>query len=112
LISYGVGYASEIQIVKNQYVRNARFACYGLSHVPSRWPYYQLATLSRVDGHTATAQEYLRLSGYADVEKPITLTTPFAEDLATGHTFAPKRIAEVVPGKVYTLSGYDRGVGR
>jgi glyoxylase-like metal-dependent hydrolase (beta-lactamase superfamily II) len=69
--------------------------------------YYQLATLSHVDGHTATAQEYLRLSGYADVEKPITLTTPFAEDLATGHTFAPKRIAEVVPGKVYALSGYE-----
>jgi glyoxylase-like metal-dependent hydrolase (beta-lactamase superfamily II) len=69
--------------------------------------YYQLATLSRRDGHTATAQEYLRLSGYADFEKPITLTTPFAEDLATGHTFAPKRIAEVVPGRVYALSGYE-----
>jgi glyoxylase-like metal-dependent hydrolase (beta-lactamase superfamily II) len=69
--------------------------------------YYQLATLSRLDGHTATAQEYLRLSGYANFEKPITLTTPFAEELATGHTFAPKRIAEVVPGKVYALSGYE-----
>jgi glyoxylase-like metal-dependent hydrolase (beta-lactamase superfamily II) len=69
--------------------------------------YYQLATLSRVDGYTATAQEYLRLSGYADFAKPITLTTPFAENLATGHTFAPKRIAEIVPGKVYTLSGYE-----
>lgn len=69
--------------------------------------YYQLATLSRLDGHTARAQEYLRLSGYADFEKPITLTTPFAEDLATGHTFSSKRIAEIVPGKVYALSGYE-----
>src|SRR5262245_460790 len=69
--------------------------------------YYQLAALNRRDGHAARAQEYLRLSGYADVEKDITLTTPFAEDLATGHTFAPKRLAEVVPGKVYALSGYE-----
>jgi len=38
LISYGAGHASEIQIIKNQYVRNARFACCVLSHVPSRWP--------------------------------------------------------------------------
>src|SRR5262247_918857 len=63
--------------------------------------YYQLSILFRRDGHAATAQEYLQMSGYADVEKPMTLTTPFAEDLATGHTFAPKRLAEVVPGKVY-----------
>ena len=69
--------------------------------------YYQLATLYRSDGRTAQAQEYLRLSGYADFEKPITLTTPFAEDLAAGHTFSPKRIAEIVPGKVYALSGYE-----
>jgi glyoxylase-like metal-dependent hydrolase (beta-lactamase superfamily II) len=69
--------------------------------------YYQLANLSRLNGHTVTAQEYLRLSGYADFEKPMTLTTPFAEDFATGHTFAPKRLAEVVPGKVYALSGYE-----
>jgi glyoxylase-like metal-dependent hydrolase (beta-lactamase superfamily II) len=69
--------------------------------------YYQLAVLSRLDGQTAEAQEYLRLSGYADFEKPITLTTPFAEDLPAGHTFSPKRITEIVPGKVYALSGYE-----
>jgi hypothetical protein len=38
LISYGVGHALEIQIFKNQSVRNAGFACCILSHVPSRWP--------------------------------------------------------------------------
>jgi glyoxylase-like metal-dependent hydrolase (beta-lactamase superfamily II) len=69
--------------------------------------YYQLATLHRLEGHTAEAHEYLQLSGYADFEKPITLTTPFAEDPLTGHTFFPKRISEVVSGKVYALSGYE-----
>jgi glyoxylase-like metal-dependent hydrolase (beta-lactamase superfamily II) len=69
--------------------------------------YYQLASLHRLDGRTAEANEYLRLSGYTDFGKPITLTTAFAEDLATGHTFSPKRIAEIVPGKVYSLSGYE-----
>src|SRR5262245_3945583 len=69
--------------------------------------YYQLASLHRLEGRTAQAQEYLRLSGYTNFDKPITLTTPFAEDLTTGHTFSPKRIAEIVPGKVYALSGYE-----
>jgi hypothetical protein len=39
LISYEAGHASGVKIVKNQYVRNAVFACCVLSHVPSRWPY-------------------------------------------------------------------------
>jgi glyoxylase-like metal-dependent hydrolase (beta-lactamase superfamily II) len=69
--------------------------------------YYQLASLHRSDGRTEQAQEYLRLSGYADFAKPIIFTTPFAEDLAAGHTFSPKRISEIVPGKVYALSGYE-----
>jgi hypothetical protein len=36
LISYAAGHPSEMQIVKNQYVRNAGFAYGVLSHVPSR----------------------------------------------------------------------------
>jgi hypothetical protein len=40
LISYEAGHASEMQIVKNQYVRNAGFACCVRSHVPSHWPHY------------------------------------------------------------------------
>jgi glyoxylase-like metal-dependent hydrolase (beta-lactamase superfamily II) len=68
---------------------------------------YWLATLYQLDGRSALAREYLRLSGYADFRKSITLTTPFAEDLAAGHTFSPKRIAEIVPSKVYALSGYE-----
>jgi glyoxylase-like metal-dependent hydrolase (beta-lactamase superfamily II) len=73
----------------------------------SREVHYRLATLYQFDGRTVQAQGYLRLGGYADFEKPITLTTPFAEDLAVGHTFSPKRIAEIVPSKVYALSGYE-----
>src|SRR5262249_26273052 len=69
--------------------------------------YYRLATLDRLESRIAEAHEYLRLSGYADFEKPITLTTPFAEDPLTGHTFFPKRITEIVPGKVYALSVYE-----
>ena len=72
-----------------------------------REAYYRLATLYQLDGRTLQAQEYLRVSGYAEFDKPITLTTALAEDLATGHTFSPKRIAEIVPGKVYALSGYE-----
>jgi glyoxylase-like metal-dependent hydrolase (beta-lactamase superfamily II) len=69
--------------------------------------HYQLASLYRLDGRTAQADEYLRLSGYTNFGKPIIFTTAFAEDLAAGHTFSPKRIAEIVPGKVYALSGYE-----
>jgi len=69
--------------------------------------YYRLATLHRLERRTTEAQEYLRRSGYADFDKPVVLTTPFAEDSAAGHTFFPKRISEIVAGKVYALSGYE-----
>jgi glyoxylase-like metal-dependent hydrolase (beta-lactamase superfamily II) len=74
--------------------------------------YYQLATLHHSDGGVQDAREkeaqrYLRQSGYTGFGKPITLTTPFAEDPAAGHAFSAQRIAEIVPGKVYALSGYE-----
>ncbi len=69
--------------------------------------YYQLATLHHADGAAQEAERYLRLSGYAGYGKPITLTTPFAEDAAAGHAFSAQRIAEIVPGRVYALSGYE-----
>jgi glyoxylase-like metal-dependent hydrolase (beta-lactamase superfamily II) len=40
-------------------------------------------------------------------DKPIKLVTPFAEDPENGHTFSARRIAEVVPGRVYALSGFE-----
>jgi glyoxylase-like metal-dependent hydrolase (beta-lactamase superfamily II) len=69
--------------------------------------YFQLAKLASAGGDQAKAQEYLRRSGYTDLDKPIVLTTPFSEDLATGHAFSPRRIAEIVPGRVYALSGFE-----
>jgi len=40
-------------------------------------------------------------------DKPITLLTPFTEDPEHGHTFSARRIAEVVPGRVFALSGFE-----
>jgi glyoxylase-like metal-dependent hydrolase (beta-lactamase superfamily II) len=69
--------------------------------------YYHLGKMTLADGEQAKAQDYLRRSGYKDFDRPITLTTPFSEDIASGHTFAPRRIAEIVPGRVYALSGFE-----
>src|ERR1700676_10144 len=69
--------------------------------------YYHLGKLALADGEQAKAQDYLRRSGYQGFDRPITLITPFSEDLASGHTFSPRRIAEIVPGRVYALSGFE-----
>jgi glyoxylase-like metal-dependent hydrolase (beta-lactamase superfamily II) len=69
--------------------------------------YFQLAKLANSGGDPAKAQDYLRRSGYTDLNKPIVLTTPFSEDLSSGHTFCPRRISEVLPGRVYVLSGFE-----
>jgi glyoxylase-like metal-dependent hydrolase (beta-lactamase superfamily II) len=69
--------------------------------------YYHLAKLERGEGDQAKAEDYLHRSGYTDFDRPITLATPFSEDAATGHAFAPRRIAEIVPGRVYLLSGFE-----
>jgi hypothetical protein len=52
LISYGAGHTSEIQLIKNQYVRNTGLACCILSHVPSCWPkgYDRLRRRFRCEG--------------------------------------------------------------
>ena len=69
--------------------------------------YYQLAKLASAGGEKAKAQQYLQRSGYKDFSRLIALTTPFSEDLASGHAFSPRRIAEIVPGRVYALSGFE-----
>jgi glyoxylase-like metal-dependent hydrolase (beta-lactamase superfamily II) len=69
--------------------------------------YYHLGKLALKDGDTVRANEYLRRSGYPDFDHPITLATPFSEDRVSGHAFAPRRIVEVVPGRVYTLTGFE-----
>src|SRR2546422_5574955 len=69
--------------------------------------YYQMAKLASSGGDQAKSQDYLRRSGYTDLNRPIALTTPFSEDFASGHTFAPRHIADVIPGRVYALSGFE-----
>ena len=69
--------------------------------------YYHLGKLALKDGDTEKAQMYLRQSGYSDFDRAITLATPFSEDRASGHMFAPRRVIEVVPGRIYALSGLE-----
>jgi glyoxylase-like metal-dependent hydrolase (beta-lactamase superfamily II) len=69
--------------------------------------YYHLGKLAVADREQTKAQDYLRESGYKSFDRPITLTTPFSEDAASGHAFAPRHIAEIVPGRVYALSGFE-----
>jgi len=58
--------------------------------------YYHLGKLAIADGDQTKAQDYLRRSGYKDFDRPITLITPFSEEVASGHTFVPRRISEIV----------------
>lgn len=69
--------------------------------------YFQLARLHNADGEAGEAKRYLRLSGYESFEKPITLLTSFGENADTGHTFYPKLLKEIVPGRVFVLSGFE-----
>lgn len=69
--------------------------------------YYHLGKLALADGDQTKAQDYLRRSGYKDFDRPITLTTSFSEDAAIGNAFVPRRISEIVPGRVYALSGFE-----
>src|SRR6266481_2117332 len=69
--------------------------------------YYHLGKLALAEAEQAKAQDYLRRSGYTDFNRPITLTTPFSEDVLPGHAFSPRRIAEIVPSRVYALSGFE-----
>jgi len=69
--------------------------------------YFHLGKLALNDGDVAKANEYLRRSGYPNFDHPITLATPFSEDRDTGHAFAPRIIRQIVPGRVYVLSGFE-----
>jgi glyoxylase-like metal-dependent hydrolase (beta-lactamase superfamily II) len=69
--------------------------------------YYHLGKLAFANGELNKAQNYLRRSGYKDFDRPITLITAFSEEVDGGHTFSPRRIDEIVPGRVYALSGFE-----
>ncbi len=69
--------------------------------------YFHLGKLALKDGDTPKANDYLRRSGYSDFDHPITLATPFSEDRVSGHAFAPRSIRQIVPGRVYVLTGFE-----
>jgi glyoxylase-like metal-dependent hydrolase (beta-lactamase superfamily II) len=69
--------------------------------------YYHLGKLAVANGDKAKAQDYLQRAGYKDFNRPITLITPFSEEVASGHSFAPRRISEIVPGRVFVLTGFE-----
>jgi len=68
---------------------------------------FRLGKLALADGDQAKARDYLRQSGYKSFDMPVALITPFIEDPLSGHAFAPRRIAEIVPDRVYALSGFE-----
>jgi glyoxylase-like metal-dependent hydrolase (beta-lactamase superfamily II) len=69
--------------------------------------YYHLGKLALAEGDQTKARDYLGQAGYKDFNRPITLITPFSEDVVSGHAFSPRRISEVVPGRVFVLSGFE-----
>lgn len=69
--------------------------------------HYQIASLHRDGENPASAMEHLKASGYGNFNKPVTLVTPFSEDPSSGHIFSSRNIAEIVPGRVYALSGFE-----
>jgi glyoxylase-like metal-dependent hydrolase (beta-lactamase superfamily II) len=73
----------------------------------SREVYRQLALFALADGERAKAEDYRRRIGNVDLHSPILLITPFSEESSTGHAFAPRQIAEIVPHRVYALSGFE-----
>jgi glyoxylase-like metal-dependent hydrolase (beta-lactamase superfamily II) len=69
--------------------------------------YRHLALLADTDGDQTKAQDYLQRSGYTDLHNPVILITPYSETTESGHTFAPRHIREVVPHRVYALTGFE-----
>jgi glyoxylase-like metal-dependent hydrolase (beta-lactamase superfamily II) len=68
---------------------------------------FRLGTLALSGGDRAKARDYLHQSGYNSFDKPVVLTTPFSEDPSSGHAFVSRHIAEIIPGRVYALSGFE-----
>jgi len=69
--------------------------------------YYHLALVHHKADDDRQAQEFLALSGYDTFDKHIILTTPFAVNARKGFTFSPRKVNEMVPGRVFALSGFE-----
>ena len=69
--------------------------------------YYQLANLYQQDNNEQEASHYLALSGYDGFDKPIMLITFLAVNAKKGGTFHPRELREIIPGRVFSLSGFE-----
>lgn len=70
--------------------------------------YYHLAVLSkRIDGQEKQTAELLGRAGYESLDDAHGFTTPFAVNRLTGNTFGSRRIREIVPHRIYVLSGFE-----
>ena len=68
--------------------------------------YYNLAVLYRDAGQNDLAQKYLESSGFERFDKTILLATFYATD-SSGLRISIKHITESIPGRVFTVSGFD-----
>ena len=69
--------------------------------------WFNLATLRRRAGDEASAQKLLTKSGYTSFDKSITLNTPFSVNQERGFAFSKPQVREVIPGKVFAISGAE-----
>lgn len=68
--------------------------------------YFQIAKIYKIEGNKEEAEKYLKLSRYKTYESPISIFTPFSTTQESGYTAQPKEIREIVPGKVFKISGF------
>jgi len=79
----------------------------GLLDGAQREVYYQLACVYKHSGNEAEANRFLVLSGYADYERESTITSQFAASLDHGLTLTSPSITELVPNRVFVVSGFE-----
>lgn len=53
------------------------------------------------------AAKFLKMSGYDNFEKEITLIIPFSVNSETGFTFSPMHLKEIIPNQIFALSGFE-----
>ncbi len=69
--------------------------------------YYQLGLAHQKLGHPEEANSYLARSGYKRFDKDIVVLTNFSVEAERGGSMWSKQLWEVVPNRIYALSGYE-----
>ena len=59
------------------------------------------------DKNSGEAGRLLKLSGYESFDKEIVINADYSISAETGFNFAQRQLKEVVPGKVFVLSGFE-----